>query len=68
MHRRIFTPDTGSLRPRSTSTLFRSGMTNFRAASFGLVLEWAMIHRAELLEDWRLCSEKTPPNKIDPLA
>ena len=33
-----------------------------------LVLEWAMIHRAELLDDWRLCSEKTPPNKIDPLA
>ncbi|HXM45643.1 MAG TPA: DUF4160 domain-containing protein [Bryobacteraceae bacterium] len=33
-----------------------------------LVLEWAMIHKAELLEDWRLCSEKTPPNKIEPLA
>ena len=33
-----------------------------------LVLEWAMIHKAELLEDWRLCSQKTPPQKIDPLA
>jgi len=33
-----------------------------------LVQEWAMIHRAELLEDWRLCRARTPPEKIHPLA
>jgi hypothetical protein len=32
-----------------------------------LVQEWAMIHKEELLEDWRLCSEKALPAKIDPL-
>jgi hypothetical protein len=31
-----------------------------------LVREWAMIH-SELLKDWRLCRENTPPAKIDPL-
>jgi hypothetical protein len=36
--------------------------------ALGLVLEWAMIHRGELLEDWRLCRENTPPAKIEPLA
>jgi hypothetical protein len=32
-----------------------------------LVREWAMIHREELLEDWRLCRENALPAKIDPL-
>lgn len=32
-----------------------------------LVQEWAMIHREELLKDWRLCREKAPPAKIEPL-
>jgi hypothetical protein len=32
-----------------------------------LVQEWAMIHREELLEDWRLCRENAQPAKIDPL-
>jgi hypothetical protein len=36
--------------------------------SLDLVQEWAMIHRAELLENWRLCSGLTPPLKIDPLV
>ena len=27
----------------------------------------AMIHREELLEDWRLCCENTLPAKIEPL-
>jgi hypothetical protein len=31
------------------------------------VLEWWQIHKAELLEDWRLASERKPMNKIDPL-
>jgi hypothetical protein len=29
-----------------------------------LVREWAMIHREELLEDWRLCRENALPAKI----
>ena len=32
-----------------------------------LVQEWAMIHKEELLEDWRLCREKALPAKIEPL-
>jgi hypothetical protein len=32
-----------------------------------LVQEWAMIHREELQEDWRLCREKAPPSDIEPL-
>ena len=34
---------------------------------FGLVAEWALAHRAELMEDWRLLQNETPPNKIAPL-
>ena len=36
--------------------------------ALNLVQEWAMIHREELLEDWRLCRENTSPAKIEPLA
>ena len=36
--------------------------------ALNLVLEWARIHRQELLEDWRLCRENSPPVKIEPLA
>ena len=32
-----------------------------------LVLEWASIHRTELLEDWKLASEMKEINKIEPL-
>ena len=43
----------------------RQGDLPSRALS--LVKEWAMIHREELEEDWRLCRENAPPVKIDPL-
>jgi hypothetical protein len=33
-----------------------------------LVQEWAMIHREELLDNWRFCRDKTQPAKIEPLA
>ena len=33
-----------------------------------LALELAKIHRAELIENWRLCRENRPPEKIDPLV
>ena len=32
-----------------------------------LTLEWASLHRRELMEDWNLCAMKQPPNKIPPL-
>jgi hypothetical protein len=32
-----------------------------------LVLEWASLHREELIEDWRLASEMLEVKKIDPL-
>lgn len=32
-----------------------------------LILDWAELHQAELLTDWRLCQEKQAPHKIEPL-
>ncbi|HME08854.1 MAG TPA: DUF4160 domain-containing protein [Bryobacteraceae bacterium] len=36
--------------------------------ALNLVQEWAMIHRVELLEDWRLCRGNARPARIEPLA
>jgi len=33
----------------------------------GLVLEWAALHRKELLEDWALAMQKKPLKSIAPL-
>ena len=33
-----------------------------------LVRDWAALHRAELMENWRLCREKVQPAQIEPLA
>jgi len=35
--------------------------------ALSLVLEWASLHREELMENWRLCETKRNPNKISPL-
>lgn len=32
-----------------------------------LVLEWAREHQTELLEDWKLCTQRQTPKKIEPL-
>jgi hypothetical protein len=32
-----------------------------------MVLEWASLHREELLEDWKLAIEKKEIKKIEPL-
>jgi hypothetical protein len=32
-----------------------------------LTLEWASLHREELLEDWELCARKEKPKRIPPL-
>jgi hypothetical protein len=35
--------------------------------ALALVLEWAQEPRAELIEDWELCSNNQPAHKISPL-
>jgi hypothetical protein len=32
-----------------------------------LVLDWAELHRAELMEDWELCRLHLEPRRIEPL-
>lgn len=34
---------------------------------FGMVMEWAALHQAELLENWGLARQQAPLNKIAPL-
>jgi hypothetical protein len=36
--------------------------------ALALMLEWASEHRAELMEDWDLCSHLQTPKKIAPLS
>ena len=40
---------------------------NLPARAHALVLEWASLHREELLEDWELAIEKKEIKKIEPL-
>jgi hypothetical protein len=35
--------------------------------ALGLVIEWAQLHKAELIDDWELCRAKRQPLKIAPL-
>jgi hypothetical protein len=35
--------------------------------ALALVLEWASLHREELMENWHLCESLQQPKKIDPL-
>jgi hypothetical protein len=35
--------------------------------AFGLVLDWAEWHQAELLADWQLCQDMQNPKPIAPL-
>jgi len=37
------------------------------ARAHAMVLEWASLHREELLENWKLAVEKKEINKIEPL-
>jgi hypothetical protein len=36
--------------------------------ALNLVREWAIMHKEELLDDWRLCRENAPPARIEPLG
>ena len=35
--------------------------------ALSLIVEWAIEHRKELMEDWTLCQSKQPPKRIAPL-
>lgn len=35
--------------------------------AFGLVMEWAFIHRNELMQNWKLLEQELAPKKIEPL-
>ena len=35
--------------------------------ALGLVMEWAAMHRQELLDDWNLARQQQPLNRIAPL-
>jgi len=37
------------------------------ARALHLIQEWAMIHKEELMDDWRLCRENARPSNIEPL-
>lgn len=39
----------------------------FPGRAFGLLMEWALIHQQELLENWELMSQSLPLKKIEPL-
>ena len=40
---------------------------NMPRRALALILEWASLHRKELLEDWELCEQNQTPKKISPL-
>lgn len=40
---------------------------NFPPRALGLVMEWALLHKAELLKDWELAAQNLTPQKIEPL-
>ena len=35
--------------------------------ALGLVVEWASLHKEELMKDWELAKSNKPPEKIEPL-
>lgn len=40
---------------------------NLPKRALALVLEWAIQHQTELMEDWKLCQQKQLPKRIAPL-
>jgi len=40
---------------------------NLSSRTLGLVIEWASMHREELLHDWELARQDHKPEKIQPL-
>ena len=54
----------GTPRQRSASS---SESSYLPKRAFNLTIEWAIEHRAELIEDWNPCQAKQQPKKIQPL-
>ena len=48
----------------STLTIIRGSLP---PRAHAMVLEWASLHRDELMVDWKLATEKKEINKIEPL-
>jgi hypothetical protein len=65
MERQTTAGGTVPLRIEIGSSAVLQGQLPRRALN--LVQEWAMIHKEELLEDWRLCRENSQPKKIESL-
>ena len=40
---------------------------HFPPRALGLVMEWASLHQAELMQDWELARQQVELNKIAPL-
>lgn len=40
---------------------------NLSPRLFGMVIEWALLHRQELLDDWELARQQQPLRAIEPL-
>jgi hypothetical protein len=65
--RRIFMRDTVVIRQLSESTDFAVLEGYLPPRALGLVMEWAEIHKDELVADWNLAKENRPPAPIEPL-
>ena len=48
-----------------TLRIYRGGLPR---RAHNLVLEWADLHRTELMENWQRATRNEPLEKIDPLA
>jgi hypothetical protein len=67
-HRRIFTPRYGEFEATIEISTLNVLEGQLPRRALNLVLEWAMMHREELLADWQFCRENTAPAKIEPLV
>ena len=67
-HRRTSTPGTAGTKAIVEIETLRVLGGRLGPRVMGLMVEWALQHRDELLEDWRLARESAPLNRIAPLA
>lgn len=47
---------------------FRVIEGDFPPSALGMVIEWASIHKRELMDNWDAAQANRPPKKIDPLT
>jgi len=63
-HFHAFYGDDVALVDIATLSVFAGGLP---PRALGLVIEWATLHRQELLDDWRNARNQRPLKKIEPL-